>query len=650
MNDLNYVKQIKSARWELKDSISIEYLIDFLKMLEEKLNPNNCADSQYLNNLFSNITKKLSKLHNIQPSKGQLNKIYLEALHNNKVKQNILFESMIIVKSTRSNSGELETTTTLPGKGISCKYDCAMCPNQPSMPRSYLASEGSIIQGIIEDFDGFKQTLRRFIMYEYKMGHTIDKILHILLGGTFHSYDSEVIEDYITKLYYCSNVYNHFSIRNNGKYVKIVQEWLDTKPFMYHKSVMEGKLGKVILNDLRKMGSLEEEKALNTYSKCGRITGIVIETRPDQIGYNTIYNLRRYGVTRVQLGIQQTDDNILQILNRQHRNTASIKGIQKLRDNGFKIDIHLMPNCPGSTEEKDINMLKTVFLGEDLQGDYCKLYICVDVPYTEIKKWKQRAQYMIDNGKYEELHHIDQWMKNGDFKSLETYALNNGYKSKEDIYVWIDRAETDYNQFENFMLKTIRLIPPWTRLNRMFRDFPEATEKNQGLGYSSKTLKTNLQQMCMDNLVKKGLKSYDIRSREIRKRIFFNLEKDACIYIRKYRANEGLEYFISIEIPNNSNDINDSIILGLIRLRIPDYDLYNTKKPSYLLNTFKKYTTLRVRELHVYGNLSSHGIKGNSQHNGIGKFLLKTAEYIAYYHKLEQIAIIAGIGVQDYYK
>lgn len=650
MNDIEYVKQIKSANWEKKEPLPMEYLIDFLTLLEDNLNPINCSDPKYLNNLFTIITIKLAKIYKIQSSKGQLNNIYLTALHTKRIKQNILFESMILVKPTRSNSGELETTTTLPGKGISCQYDCAMCPNQPEMPRSYLASEGSIIQGIIEEFDGFRQTLRRFILYEYKMGHTIDKILHILLGGTFHSYDSDIIEDYITKLYYCSNIYNDFSIRNHGKYVHVVQEWLNKKPFLHHIPVTDGELGEIISNKLRKMGSLEEEKELNTYSICGRITGLVIETRPDQIGYHTIYNLRRYGVTRVQLGIQHTDDTILKILNRQHYTTASIKAIKSLRDNGFKIDGHLMPNCPGSTEEKDLVMLQNVFLGEDLQLDYCKLYICVHVPYTEIEKWKQRTQSMIENGNIKDLYKIDEWMKNGDFQSLENYALHNGYKKKEDIYVWIDRAEIDYKQFENFMVKSLRFIPPWTRLNRMFRDFPEATTKNKGIGYSSATLKTNLQQICIDNLIKKGLRSYDIRSREIRNRIFLNLEKQACIYIRKYRANDGIEYFISVEVPNHKNDINDSVILGLIRLRIPDYDLNHKKKPSYLLNTFKKHTVLRVRELHVYGNLSSHGIIGNSQHKGIGKFLLKIAEYVGYYYKLEKIAVIAGIGVQDYYK
>lgn len=658
MNDIEFVRRIKSNKWETKDQLPMTYIKEFLSLLEENLNFKNLEDPNYLNNLFPVLSKNLCTKWKVLPSKGEINEAYLQGLKKGEIKANSLFESMIIVKSTRSNSGELEVTTTLPGEGISCKYDCSMCPKQPGMPRSYISSEGSIIQGIIERFDAFQQTMRRFIQYEYKMGHTIDKVLHILLGGTFHSYDENVIEEYITKLYYCSNMYHHFSIRKNGKYVSVVEEWLKGKPFMNHTSVMIGSLGEVI-KSLRPMKSLEEEKAENTFSKCGRITGIVIETRPDQISYKTMYDLRRYGVTRVQLGIQHIDDNILKIMNRQHNMTASEKAIKYLRDNGFKIDGHLMPNCPGSTNKSDTNMLKQVFQGENLQLDYCKLYICLDVPFTKIREWKHRAIQMKNIGLEKDLVRIDKWMKTGDFIALQNYALSHN-KKKEDIFVWCDRAENEYEEFLEFLLDSIKLIPPWVRLNRFQRDFPESSDKNLGLGYTSTTLRSNLQQICMESLKERGLKSSDIRSREIRKRVFQNLERDAMIYIRTYRANEGFEYFISIEVPTllyNKNEVNDvtnpdeAVILGLIRLRIPDADIAPIfRPPFYYLNTFKKKRTLRVRELHVYGTLISGEANGNSQHKGIGKFLLKVAEYIAYKHNLESIAIIAGVGVQDYYR
>lgn len=47
-------------------------------------------------------------------------------------------------------------------------------------------------------------------------------------------------------------------------------------------------------------------------------------------------------------------------------------------------------------------------------------------------------------------------------------------------------------------------VPPWTRVNRVHRDFPEAIEKNGFLGFVSENIKSNLQQMVMAELKKHG--------------------------------------------------------------------------------------------------------------------------------------------------
>lgn len=45
-------------------------------------------------------------------------------------------------------------------------------------------------------------------------------------------------------------------------------------------------------------------------------------------------------------------------------------------------------------------------------------------------------------------------------------------------------------------------VPPWTRVNRVHRDFPEAMEKNGFLGFVSENIRSNLQQMVMAELKK----------------------------------------------------------------------------------------------------------------------------------------------------
>jgi len=59
-----------------------------------------------------------------------------------------------------------------------------------------------------------------------------------------------------------------------------------------------------------------------------------------------------------------------------------------------------------------------------------------------------------------------------------------------------------------------------------------------------------------------------------------------------------------------------------------------------------------IRELHVYGRVQAVGDKKstNTQHRGIGKTLLRKAEWIARFHCRTKMAIISGIGVRDYYR
>jgi len=55
--------------------------------------------------------------------------------------------------------------------------------------------------------------------------------------------------------------------------------------------------------------SFEEAKKRNETAH-SRVIGIAIETRPDWINPEEILRLRKYGVTRVEIGYQTTNDDI----------------------------------------------------------------------------------------------------------------------------------------------------------------------------------------------------------------------------------------------------------------------------------------------------------------------------------------------------
>lgn len=66
---------------------------------------------------------------------------------------------------------------------------------------------------------------------------------------------------------------------------------------------------KVSHSDFVPSSSLEEAKKRNETAE-SRVIGIAIETRPDWITEEEIIRLRRYGVTRVEIGYQTTHDEV----------------------------------------------------------------------------------------------------------------------------------------------------------------------------------------------------------------------------------------------------------------------------------------------------------------------------------------------------
>lgn len=145
------------------------------------------------------------------------------------------------------------------------------------------------------------------------MGHPIDKIELLVLGGTWSSYPARYQEWFINQIYYGANTYN--PLRTNNEMV-------------------------------RPMKSLEEEMKENElFAQC-KIIGLTLETRPDRISPQEIIRFRQFGVTRVQIGVQHTNERILRRVNRGCYNRHVIKAIRLLKDNCFKVDIHLMPDLP----------------------------------------------------------------------------------------------------------------------------------------------------------------------------------------------------------------------------------------------------------------------------------------------------------------
>ncbi len=345
---------------------------------------------------------------------------------------------------------------------------------------------------------------------------------------------------------------------------------------------------------LRDRLSLEEEILINETASC-KIIGICIETRPDAIlekdedGKQWIETLLSWGVTRLQLGMQHIDNFILKKINRGHTIEQAIKAIEICKNNCFKIDVHIMPDLPYSNPSKDIDMFKQLYTSSLYQPDQMKIYPCEVVPWTKIKQW-------YDNGSYKPYGNDKQMMK-----TVLDYAMKN--------------------------------CPPWIRIPRVVRDIPDQ--------YISGGLKCGNMRQHIENGL--GFKGSDIRFREIGRHPEYELS-DARMFVRRYEASNGIEYFISMESYDNN------ALFGFCRLRIPSNNYQDQIAFPDSINDKGL-----IRELHVYGSLVSviqNATNANSmQHSGIGKKLIKKAENIACYkHFKTGTIVISGIGVRSYYR
>ena len=110
---------------------------------------------------------------------------YHSLLQNKKIQKNRLLEERIRLKPTRTNSGVAVVTVIT--KPYPCPGKCIYCPNDPSMPKSYISSEPGAQRELNNKFDPYSQVYNRIITLK-KIGHNIEKIELIVLGGTWSAY------------------------------------------------------------------------------------------------------------------------------------------------------------------------------------------------------------------------------------------------------------------------------------------------------------------------------------------------------------------------------------------------------------------------------------------------------------------------------
>lgn len=253
--------------------------------------------------------------------------------------------SRLQMKPVRTQSGIAAVAVLT--KPAGCPGRCIFCPDDPTMPKSYLAREPGAQRALRHDFDPFQQTRNRLAAL-HNTGHPTDKIELLILGGTWGAY---------------SHSYGAW----------FIQRCLDAMNGCDSASLQEA-----------------QERNCQAPSRC---VGLTIETRPDWVTPDEVLRLRRLGVTRVQLGVQSLDDRILALNGRGHDVEATRLACRLLRAAGFKLHLHWMPNLYGATPESDRADYARLWADPDLRPDDLKIYPTALLAGTGLHDLWQQGRY-----------------------------------------------------------------------------------------------------------------------------------------------------------------------------------------------------------------------------------------------------------------
>ena len=393
------------------------------------------------------------------PKKYQLLACYQHLVREGKIKKDEELFRLLLQKKQKTLSGVAPVAVTT--KPYPCPGHCVYCPSQKNVPKSYLDDEPAIRRALRLNYDPTAQFFYRLETLR-QSGHPVEKIELIILGGTFSFYPRSYREDFI-------------------------------------KACFEAANG-------RKAVSLEEAQRQNEKAN-QRLIGITIETRPDLIDDGEIKFLRLLGVTKVALGVQSVFDEVLARSNRGHKVEETARATKLLRQAGFKICYHLMPNLPGSSLEKDFQMFQIVFENPYFRPDFLKIYPTVVLPKTELYSWWQRGEFI-------------------------PYRLE---------------------ELVELLVRVKEILPPWVRIERLGRDIPRG---DIAAGYRE----SHLRQIVKKEAKRRGIICQCIRCREIGGR-----EKQGELTFRKdtYQVSGGQEEFLSFVDQKNR-------LYSLLRLFLPE--------------------------------------------------------------------------------
>jgi len=505
--------------------------------------------------------------------------------------------AVLQVKRRRTASGV--ATITVITKPWKCASDCLYCPNDPRMPKSYLADEPACQRAERNHFDPYLQAASRLRALT-SMGHVTDKVELIVLGGTWDDYPPDYRHWFISELFRALN-------DDDDEREERAQDLRRAPEGDRHRGPTRESAGRSVGEGAQATGRLTplpptcaagdilrslssdelQRQQQRNETAARRAVGLVIETRPDTITAESLTELRRLGCTKIQMGVQSLDPAVLHA----NRRDISIERIREafelLRVFGFKTHVHFMLNLYGSTPEADKRDFAHLFSDPAYRPDELKLYPCALVAGTGL------------------VAHF----KDGSW-----------------------RPYTEEELLEVLTADTLA-TPSYARISRMVRDI-SAHDILAG------NRKANLRQLVEQRICDAGQRAqiHEIRYREIAAD-----EVDLAtvrLEALPYETTATDEYFLQWVTPEQR-------IVGFLRLSLPHAGYLRRRRAELP----PELGAAMIREVHVYGKVAALDATGeNAQHLGLGRRLIEAACEIARERGRTRINVISAVGTREYYR
>ena len=129
-----------------------------------------------------------------------------------------------------------------------------------------------------------------------------------------------------------------------------------------------------------------QEKLLKTayeFIKEKKVNSIRVSTRPDYIDKNILKRLKKYKVKTIELGVQSTNDYILEKCKRGHTFADVKKASKMIRWYGFKLGHQMMVGLPESTLLDELNTAKDL---AKLKPKMVRIYPVLVIKGTELER------------------------------------------------------------------------------------------------------------------------------------------------------------------------------------------------------------------------------------------------------------------------